>query len=48
MGSYSHTTVPSRLSEMLLSVALACTPEVRVSLPVSSFILANSSLRVIS
>jgi hypothetical protein len=32
MGSYSHTTVPSRLSEMLLSVALTCTPEVKVRL----------------
>ncbi len=33
---------------MLLSVALAYTPEVSAKLPVSSFILANSSLRVIS
>jgi hypothetical protein len=48
MGSYSHTTVPSRLSDILLSAALACTPEVSVKLLVSSFILANSSLRVIS
>ncbi len=47
MGSYSHTTVPSRLSAMLLSAALACIPEVSVRLPVNSFILANSSLRVI-
>ncbi len=39
---------PSRLSEILLSAALACTPEVSVRLPVSSFILANSSLRVTS
>jgi hypothetical protein len=33
---------------MLLSDAFACTPEVNVRLPVGSFILANSSLRVIS
>ncbi len=30
MESYSHTTVPSRLSTMLSSPAAACTPEVRV------------------
>jgi hypothetical protein len=48
MESYSHTTVPSRLSTILLSPVAACTPEVRVRLPVSSFNLANSSPRVIS
>ncbi len=47
-GSYSHTTVPSRLSIRLLSDTLALTPDDSVMLPVTSFIFTNSSLRVIS
>ncbi len=48
MGPYSHTTVPSRLSNRLLSETLAWTPDEDVIVPVSLFIFANSSLWVIS
>jgi hypothetical protein len=47
MESYSHTTVPSRLSTRLLSNTRACIPEDKVMLLVNSFILANSSCSVI-
>ncbi len=45
---YSHTTVPSKLSTRLLLATRAYIPEDKVILPVSSFILANSSRNVIS
>ncbi len=48
MGSYSHTMVLSKLSNRFLKETLAWKPNDNMMLSVILFILANSSMSVIS